>query len=91
MLALSKTTNTSVLLGNMRGVEVPQGNLVPFVLGDEYVSLKVNPHLQRELIQEGEWNAEMQEQLLMNEGSLASIPGIHESFKKRYKGAWELP
>lgn len=93
MLSVSSDLDSSVILGNIQGVEPIQSNLFPgkSTMGPEQMGLVVNQYLVQELIREGEWNPELQEQLLLSQGSLQDISQLSEEFRAKYKTAWEMP
>lgn len=50
----------------------------------------VNKHLVRDLISLGLWNEDMKNLIILNKGSVQSIPSIPEEIRNVYKTVWEI-
>ena len=58
------------------------------VLAGEFVC--VNPHLVKDMIELGLWNAETRNKLVADQGSVQKIAGLPDKFKNIYKNVWEI-
>ncbi|KAH0472506.1 MAG: hypothetical protein KVP17_004105, partial [Porospora cf. gigantea B] len=83
------TASTSQILGNNESFEPYTSNIYHRrVLSGEF--FVVNPHLLRDLVQQGIWNDELKQKLIAHSGSVQHIDEIPEDLKSLYKTVWEI-
>jgi ribonucleotide reductase alpha subunit len=88
LLAFMPTASTSQILGNFESFEVPTNNIfVRETLAG--VFLVINKHLVNDLINEGIWNNDLREELILHNGSIQTIDRIPTWIKDLYKNMWE--
>lgn len=88
LTALPPTASTSQILGNTESFEVITSNIyMRRVMGGNYPI--INKHLIKELIEEGLWNEDIKNKIIMDDGSVQNIPEIPDKIKKLYKTTWE--
>lgn len=87
-IALMPTASTSNIMGFNECFECRPSNM--FVRhtksGEFYI---VNKYLIEDLIKLKLWNKEIREQIIINDGSIQSIPSIPNDIKELYKTIWE--
>jgi len=90
LLAPMPTASTSQILGNNESFEPYTSNVYTRrVLAGEFVC--VNPHLVKDLIDEGLWTTDVKNALVGFNGQLDKISAIPEHIKELYKTVWEIP
>lgn len=50
----------------------------------------VNPHLLKDLTEQGIWTEELKNEIIKNRGSIQDIEEIPDDIKKIYRTVWEL-
>jgi ribonucleoside-diphosphate reductase alpha chain len=89
MVALMPTQTTSQMFGNTECFEPLQANIYArrVMSGEYYV---INKHMYSELKSMGAWSPEVIEALKDSQGSVQGLKQLSETFRNRYKTAWEL-
>ena len=88
LLAPMPTASTAQILGNNESIEPYTSNIYTRrVLSGEFQV--VNKHLLKDLVEAGVWNDKTKEQLIINRGSVQSLP-IKQELKDLYKTVWEI-
>jgi len=83
------TASTAQIMGNNESFEPYTTNIYTRrVLAGEFVC--VNPHLVKDMIELGLWNAETRNKLVADQGSVQKIKGLPDKFKNIYKNIWEI-
>ena len=87
--ALMPTASTSQILGNNECFEWFTNNIYTrrTLAGDFPL---VNKHLVDDLLSIGEWNNNIKQIIIADDGSVKSIPHIPSIFKNQYKTIWEI-
>ena len=76
-------------MGNNESFEPYTTNLYTRrVLSGEYIC--VNPHLVRDMIKLGIWDAKTRNQLVADQGSVQNIANLPKEYKNIYKTIWEI-
>ena len=89
LLAPMPTASTSQIMGFNEGCEAFTSNIYKRkTLAGEFII--VNKYLIRDLIQLSLWSKEMKNKIILNEGSVQSIPEIPNQVKALYKTVWEI-
>ena len=89
LIAPMPTASTSQILGNTECFEPITSNIyVRRVLSGEFAV--VNKYLVQDLIDLGLWNNDMRNEIMANNGSIASITSIPNDIKELYKTVWEI-
>ena len=89
LVAPMPTASTSQILGNNECFEPITSNIyVRRVLSGEFAV--VNKYLVNDLIELGIWDDRMRQEIISNNGSVASINRIPEEIKELYKTVWEI-
>merc|ERR1712194_311219 len=89
LVAPMPTASTAQILGNNESIEPYTQNIyVRRVLSGEFI--QVNRHMLRDLVARGLWNADLKQNLIAHNGSLANIPNIPNDLKELYKTVWEI-
>ena len=87
--AVMPTASTSQILGNYESIEIPQTNL--FIRTTKAGKFPViNRYLIEDLEEAGVWNKDIQQEILVNKGSIANIKRIPDHIKDLYKTVWEI-
>lgn len=87
--ALPPTASTSQIQGNNEAFEAFTDNIyVRKTLSGE--NLVINPHLIRDLREQGLYTPAIRAQLVANRGSVRNIPGLPEWIREQYRTVWEL-
>ena len=90
LVAPMPTASTSQILGNNECFEPFTSNIyVRRTLAGEFVM--INKYLIRELIEEGNWNDNIKNEIIKNSGSIQHIEQLSEKIKEKYKTVWEIP
>jgi ribonucleoside-diphosphate reductase subunit M1 len=89
LIAPMPTASTAQILGNNESFEPYTSNLYTrrVLSGDFQV---VNPHLLKDLSDEGLWSDDLKQEIIMHNGSVQKIDCIPEPLKKLYKTTWEI-
>merc|ERR1712194_773626 len=89
LVAPMPTASTAQILGNNESIEPYTQNIyVRRVLSGEFI--QVNRHMLKDLVDRGLWNADLKQNLIAHNGSLANIPNIPNDLKELYKTVWEI-
>ncbi|KAJ1364576.1 ribonucleotide-diphosphate reductase subunit rnr1 [Parelaphostrongylus tenuis] len=90
LLAPMPTASTAQILGNNESIEPYTSNIYSrrVLSGDFQI---VNPHLLKDLVEMNLWDDELKNQLIANNGSIATIAGIPDHIKQLYQTVWEIP
>lgn len=90
LLAPMPTASTSQILGFNECFEPITSNIYTRrTLAGEFIL--TNKYLLRELIELGLWNDKVKNHIIVNNGSIQSIPNIPTEIKEKYKTVWEIP
>jgi ribonucleoside-diphosphate reductase alpha subunit len=89
MVALMPTASTSQILGNNECFEWFTSNIYTrnTLAGDFPL---VNKHLVNDLINIGEWNNDVKQIIIADDGSVKCLDNIPTYYKKLYKTIWEI-
>jgi len=89
LLAPMPTASTAQILGNNESFETFTNNIYTRrTLSGEYVL--VNKHLVKELVSLDLWSEELKNQIIVQNGSIQSIPGIPQNIKDIFRTVWEI-
>jgi ribonucleoside-diphosphate reductase alpha chain len=89
LVAPMPTASTSQIMGLNEAAECITSNIYKRkTLAGEFIL--VNKYLIKDLINEGIWNKDMKNKILLGEGSVQHIPEIPEKIRKLYKTVWEI-
>uniref|UniRef100_A0A8C6PSU6 Ribonucleoside-diphosphate reductase n=1 Tax=Nothobranchius furzeri TaxID=105023 RepID=A0A8C6PSU6_NOTFU len=90
LMAPMPTASTAQILGNNESIEAYTSNIYTRrVLSGEFQI--VNPHLLKDLTDQGLWNEDMKNQLIAQNGSIQVNSGkIPDDLKQLYKTVWEI-
>ncbi|EGC32866.1 ribonucleotide reductase large subunit [Dictyostelium purpureum] len=89
LIAPMPTASTSQILGNNECFEPYTSNIYSRrVLAGEFTI--VNKQLLEDLMELGIWSPELKNQIVLNRGSIQSIPSIPDDLKELYKTVWEI-
>jgi len=89
LLAMMPTASTAQILGNNECIEPYTYNVyVRRVLSGEFKI--VNPHLQRDLYEQGLWTDEIRKDIIRHKGSIQQISEIPNELKALYKTSFEI-
>ena len=89
LLAPMPTASTAQILGNNEAFEPFTSNLYSRrTLGGEFIV--INKHLVKELMENGLWNDDIKDKLILENGSIQNIPEIPVEVKEIYKTVWEM-
>ncbi|MGH0164513.1 UNVERIFIED_CONTAM: hypothetical protein FKN15_047338 [Acipenser sinensis] len=89
LLAPMPTASTAQILGNNESIEPYTSNIYTRrVLSGEFQI--VNPHLLKDLTEQGLWNEEMKNQIISQNGSIQAVSEIPDDIKELYKTVWEI-
>ena len=89
LLAVMPTASTAQILGSNECIEPLTSN----IYSREVISgtfIVVNKYLQKMLTEQGLWNTEMKEKILLNGGSIQNIEEIPQAIKDLFRTAWEM-
>jgi len=89
LLAPMPTASTAQILGNNECFEPITSNLYSRrTMAGEFIV--VNKYLMKALIDEGIWNEDIKNSIIVNKGSVQHIEGLSEDIKNKYKIVWEI-
>jgi ribonucleoside-diphosphate reductase subunit M1 len=89
LVAPMPTASTAQILGNYECFEPIMSNIYTRrVLAGEYMIM--NDYLVEDLISLNMWSKELKDKLILNDGSIQSIPEIPGKIKEKYKTIWEI-
>jgi len=90
LVAPMPTASTSQILGFNECFEPLTSNLYSRrTLAGEFVV--VNKYLIKELIELGEWNEKVKNNIIANKGSVQQLTNISQHIRDKYKIVWEIP
>jgi len=90
LMAPMPTASTSQILGFNECFEPLTSNLYSRrTLAGEFVV--VNKYLMNELIQLGQWNEQIKNNIIANKGSIQQLTNLSEHIRNKYKIVWEMP
>jgi ribonucleotide reductase alpha subunit len=90
LVAPMPTASTSQILGFNECFEPFTSNLYSRrTLAGEFVV--VNKYLMKELIQLGQWNEQIKNNIIANKGSVQQLTVLSEHIRNKYKIVWEIP
>jgi ribonucleoside-diphosphate reductase alpha chain len=90
LIALMPTASTSQILGFNECFEPFTSNLYSRrTIAGEFVVL--NKYLMKELIQLGQWNEQIKNNIISNKGSIQQLTILPEHIRNKYKIVWEIP
>jgi ribonucleoside-diphosphate reductase alpha chain len=90
LVAPMPTASTSQILGYNECFEPFTSNLYSRrTLAGEFVV--VNKYLMKELIQLGQWNEQIKNNIIANKGSVQQLTVLSEHIRDKYKIVWEMP
>ena len=89
LIALMPTASTSQILGWNECIEPFTNNIYTRkTLAGTFVV--VNKYLIQDLLDLGIWNQSIKDKIIMNDGSVQTIPEIPQNIKDLYKTVWEM-
>jgi ribonucleoside-diphosphate reductase alpha subunit len=90
LMAPMPTASTSQILGFNECFEPLTSNLYSRrTLAGEFVV--VNKYLMNELIELGQWNEQIKNNIIANKGSIQQLTNLSEHIRNKYKIVWEIP
>ena len=90
LMAPMPTASTSQILGFNECFEPLTSNLYSRrTLAGEFVV--VNKYLMKELIELGQWNEQVKNNIISNKGSIQQLTNLSEHIRNKYKIVWEIP
>ena len=90
LVAPMPTASTSQILGFNECFEPFTSNIYSrTTLAGEYVI--VNKYLMKELIELGQWNEQIKNNIIANKGSIQQLTLLPEHLRNKYKTVWEIP
>lgn len=90
LIAPMPTASTSQILGFNECFEPLTSNFYTRrTLAGEFVV--VNKYLMRELIEMGQWNEKIKNNIIANKGSIQQLKMLPENIRNKYKIVWEIP
>jgi ribonucleoside-diphosphate reductase alpha subunit len=90
LVAPMPTASTSQILGFNECFEPFTSNLYSRrTLAGEFVV--INKYLMKELIQMGQWNEQIKNNIIANKGSIQQLTVLSEHIRNKYKIVWEIP
>jgi ribonucleoside-diphosphate reductase alpha chain len=90
LMAPMPTASTSQILGFNECFEPLTSNLYSRrTLAGEFVV--VNKYLMKELIELGQWNEQVKNNIIANKGSIQQLTNLSEHIRNKYKIVWEIP
>jgi ribonucleoside-diphosphate reductase alpha subunit len=90
LLAPMPTASTSQILGNNECFEPVTSNIYSRrTLAGEFIV--ANQYLMRELMEMGEWNDDIKNNIISNRGSVQQLTHIPCEIREKYKTVWEIP
>jgi ribonucleotide reductase alpha subunit len=89
LVAPMPTVSTSQIMGFNESFEPYSSNMyTKNTLTGNYII--TNQHLIKELIQMGQWNEKMKNNIIANNGSVAQLTHLPETFREKYRTVWEI-
>lgn len=89
LIAIAPTATIASITAAEECIEAQKSNLIKReTLSGEFVV--INKYLVADLKKIGMWNADTQNKLITNEGSLQGVPGLPAEFYDLYKTVWEI-
>jgi ribonucleotide reductase alpha subunit len=89
-VALMPTASTSQILGFNECFEPLTSNIYSRrTLAGEFVV--VNKYLMKELIDMGQWNDQIKNNIILNKGSIQQLTMLPQHLRNKYKIVWEMP
>jgi ribonucleotide reductase alpha subunit len=90
LIAPMPTASTSQILGFNECFEPLTSNLYSRrTLAGEFVV--VNKYLMNELLELGQWNEQIKNNIIANQGSIQQLTNLPEHIRNKYKIVWEIP
>lgn len=90
LLAPMPTASTSQILGYNECFEPITSNIYTRrTMAGEFIV--ANTYLMNDLIDLGLWNEQIKNHMVINNGSIQTIPNIPQYIKDRYRTVWEIP
>jgi ribonucleotide reductase alpha subunit len=90
LMAPMPTASTSQILGFNECFEPLTSNLYSRrTLAGEFVV--VNKYLMNDLIEMGQWNEHIKNNIIANKGSIQQLTNLPEQLRNKYKIVWEIP
>jgi len=90
LIAPMPTASTSQILGFNECFEPFTSNIYSRrTLAGEFVV--INKYLVKELIELGQWNEQVKNNIVANLGSVQQLPFLSDHIKEKYKIVWEIP
>jgi len=90
LIAPMPTASTSQILGFNECFEPLTSNLYSRrTLAGEFVV--VNKYLMNDLIEMGQWNEQIKNNIIANKGSIQQLTNLPEHIRNKYKIVWEIP
>ena len=90
LVAPMPTASTSQILGYNECFEPLTSNLYTRrTLAGEFVV--VNKYLMKELIEMGQWNEQIKNNIIANKGSIQQLSQLSQHIRDKYKIVWEMP
>jgi len=90
LVAPMPTASTSQILGFNECFEPLTSNLYSRrTLAGEFVV--VNKYLMNELLELGQWNEQIKNNIIANQGSIQQLTNLPEHIRNKYKIVWEIP
>jgi len=90
LMAPMPTASTSQILGFNECFEPITSNMYSRrTMAGEFVL--VNKYLMKELIQLGQWNEQMKNNIILNKGSIQQLTHLSQHIRDKYKIVWEIP
>jgi ribonucleotide reductase alpha subunit len=90
LIAPMPTASTSQILGFNECFEPLTSNLYSRrTLAGEFVV--VNKYLMNELLELGQWNEQIKNNIIANKGSIQQLTNLPEHIRNKYKIVWEMP
>ena len=90
LIAPMPTASTSQILGFNECFEPLTSNLYSRrTLAGEFVV--VNKYLMNELLELGQWNEQIKNNIVANKGSIQQLTNLPEHIRNKYKIVWEMP
>ena len=90
LIAPMPTASTSQILGYNECIEPITSNIYSRrTLAGEFIL--VNKYLVKDLLELGQWNEKIKNNIIANNGSVQHIESIPKEIREKYKTVWELP
>ena len=90
LIAPMPTASTSQILGYNECIEPITSNIYSRrTLAGEFILM--NKYLVKDLLELGQWNEKIKNNIIANNGSVQHIESIPKEIREKYKTVWELP